>query len=385
MTPTDAKKREAIDAAQAAGFKVETGPKVKGPEKIAPPPVGEAAEQVPGPRPTASHGTVTPVAEARPGTAPAQEGSEFTLWGTVDARVFPESQGTYSVEFLKDSRRLCIETTKSPIWDSIRLQDKAAVTLAEALGDDARAPDFMRKRVREAFAAFAERLKTDRKVQQALTSEPVRRVMDGTTSVDIYPSAATTYEIAITGRNLTVPVKEMARTDPGFINAAWLNLFPTKPLDATRKDWIQIREFWMSDDLAVIREVETLTEAEIVIDRLRAELESVSLVESPDLVNDDNRAWKDPGTGEVWVPARRITRFLDETVKKPGWSSMLSKEVRAAGGMKTATRTKKMGNPPLETRCWVFDGGFAVFRDARDEPIPVSEYVRNCGGETGDL
>jgi putative DNA primase/helicase len=313
-----------------------------------------------------------------------QEETKFTLWGTesgaITARVLPDRAGVYRVEFLKAGKSVHTETTRSPMWESPKLQDNAGSRLATALNDETISPDFVRKKIREAFAVFAERITTNKQVQQALASEPVRRVMKMTEKVEVFPSAATTYEITISGMSLTVPVREMARTDPSFVNTAWLNLFPTKPLDATRNDWLQIREHWMNDDLAVIRETETLTEAEIVIDQLQAELESVSLVEPPELVNDESKAWMDPDTKEVWVPARRITRFLDEIAKKPGWSSRLSKEIRAAGWMKSATRTKKMGNPPRETRCWVFVDGFATFRDTRDAPADVSEYLKNTGG-----
>lgn len=391
MTSTEAEKRQAFeDFEKTTGgkvVKVQTGPRVKNAEKIA---LVEAAETVPEPEPAATPETVAPTPAKRTGTAPSWKGGEFIIWKGITARVSPPTGEVYQVEFLRDGRRLCIETTKSPMWESPNLQDKAAAAIDAAIdaaspGDEDRPThETIRKKIREAFAAFAEQVKTDIKVQEALLSEPVRRFREAVRSVVIYPSQATTYEIEITGGNLTIPAKVMARADPGFINEAWINLFPTKPLYATRKDWLDIQEYLMSDDRAVIREAETITEAEMMIDRLRLELESVSLVESPDLVN-DTTAWRDPGTGEIWVPARRITRFLDETAKKPEWSSMLSKEVRAAGWMKSATRTKMLGSPPRKTRCWVFVADFTTSRDTRNPPAIVSEYVSNTGGGTGDL
>jgi len=380
VTLTDAEKQEAIDAAQAAGFKVETGPKVKDPEKIA---LVKAAEQVLEPEPAATPETVASVPEkqkGKPAPEPAGEGIRVELWGDMSMKVYPEAAGTFLVEFLKGDCRVCIETPKSPPWLSPKLQGHLVTKLIEALGDDGRPPTFMRRKVGEAFADIKDRLEADDGTKKAMTPAPVRRMIEKTQSVIVYPGESTLYEVTIDGRTLTIKAAQMARIDPGFINLAILNAFPLDPLDASKNDWKAIKNYWLSPELAEVRDVEEATEAEIVIDQLRVELESVSLVESPDLVNDDNTAWRDPGTGEVWVPARRITRFLDETAKKPGWSSTLSKEARAAGWMKTATRTKKMGNPPRETRCWVFVGGFTTFRDTRNPPANVSEYVENIGG-----
>ena len=387
MTLTESEKLEAIDAAQAAGFKVETGPKVKAPEKIAP---VEAAEQVPEPEPAAAPKTVTPAPgkqKGKPVPEPTSEGIRVELWGNVAMRVYPEDGGTFPIEFLMADRRICIDAPKSPPWLSPKLQDRLVTKLREALGDEARDPVIMRRKVAEAFTDIETRLETDDGTKQALTPAPVRKVMAKTKAVIVHPSkdiSKTFYEVTLGDLELRTTPAQMGGMNPGFLNSAWAAMF-YEPLDATKGDWIKIRTFWMDPDLMKIDETEESTEAEDVIDRLRLELESVSLVESPDLVNDDNAAWKDPGTKEVWVPARRITRFLDETAKKPGWSSTLSKEVRAAGWMKSATRTKKMGNPPRETRCWVFVEEFTTFRDTRNPPANVSEYVENTGGETGDL
>jgi hypothetical protein len=378
VTSTEAERREAIDAAQAAGFKVKTGPKVKDPEKI---------ELVP--EPTAGADPVMSAPPGRPDPAPTRGGNEFTIWKGVSARVFPPDGETYPVEFLKNGRRLCIETPKSPIWVSTNLQDKAAAAIEAALIDDEDRPprDTIRKKLREKFAEFAELIKSDPEVQQTLTSEPVRMVLEKTKKVIVHPSKdiqKTFYEVILGDRELRATPAQMGGRDPRFLNSAWTAMF-YEPLDATPKDWLQIRARWMDRDVMKIDETEESTEAEDVIDRLRLELETVSLVDSPDQVISENHAWKDPITKEVWVPARMISNFLENTAKKPGWSSRLSKEIRAAGGMKTATRTKKMGKPPRDMRCWVFDGGFANFRDIRDGPGEVSDYARIEGGETGDL
>ena len=361
----------------------ETGPKVKDPEKIDQVAAVEAAEQAPEPEPAATPGTVAPVPEKQNVKAipePTGEGIRVELWGNMAMMVYPEAQGTYPVEFLKADRRVCIAAPKAPPWLSPRLQGHLVTLLRKALGDEARDPVFMRRKVGEAFADIKDQLETDDGIKKAMTPAPVRRMIENTDSVIVYPGEATLYEVTIDGRTLTIKAAQMCRIDPGFINLAILNAFPLDPLNASKNDWKAIKNYWLSPELAEVRDAEDATEAEIVIDQLRVELEFVSLVESPDLVNDDNTAWKDPSNGEIWVQARRITRFLDETAKKPGWSSTLSKEARAAGCMKTATRTKKMGNPPRETRCWVFVEGFTVFRDARNPPANVSEYIENLGG-----
>jgi hypothetical protein len=320
--------------------------------------------------------------KARPVPEPTGEGHQVSLWGDIALKVYPEERGTYPVEFLKGEARICIEAPRSPPWLSSKLQERLTAGLTSALGDEARQSDFMRRKVSEAFVEIARGLETDDGTRRALTPAPVRRIMEQTEAVIVYPGEATYYEVTIAGRALTITAAQMARTDPGFINAAVLNAFPLDPLDATRNDWKAIKTYWLSPDVAEVREVEEATEIEDLIDRLREDLETVALVGAPEQVTGDNTAWRDPA-GEVWIPARRIARFLNETANKPGWSSRLSKEVRRAGGMRTATRTRMLGSPPRKTRCWVFAPDFAAFRDGRTGGGTVGDYLAGEGGENG--
>lgn len=388
MTPTDAEKQEAIDAAQAAGFKVVkvgTGQKVKDPEKIA---LVEAAEQVLEPEPAANHETVTTAAEARPGPAPAQEGSEFTLWatgsGVITARVLPDMAGVYRVEFLKAGERIHTETTKGPVWESTKLQDNAGAHLAAALNDETISPEFVRKRIREAFGAFAERITTDKQVQQALLSEPARKVLEMTKVVDVYPSKdgqGTIYEVTLGDRVLTATPAQMGGKDGGFLNSAWKGMF-YKSLDLSRKDWMQIRARWEDPDLMKIHEIEESTETEITIERLRENLRQVDLVPTAAELIGERCGWMDEGTSRVWILNVRIARFIEDELKKPpGYTSVLSKMLRAAGAMPDPSKKMRgIGLSSGPVRVWGFDRGFAwEGREVRSTPLSMSDAIPTSG------
>lgn len=320
--------------------------------------------------------------KANPVTEPVGEGFPVPLWGDVAMRVWPEVQGTYPIEFLRGGARIFIKAPKSPPWLSPKLQEQLTAGLTSALGDEARHPDFMRRKVIEAFATLAAKLETDEGTRQALTPPTVRKVIERTERVIVYPSQATTYELTIDGRNLTITAQQMARIDPAVINAAWLNLFPTDPLNATRREWLQIQQAWTDPATVEVRKVEEVTEAETVIDRLVEDLERVCLVPDASSMTGPEFAWHDDRNGVVWVHTRRIARFLEE-LKRPGWNDgKLSAALQTADYTLENTRPIRIGpeagkgKDGKQTRCWPFKPGLIEFRQPTVDQLEVSDLVQ---------
>ena len=253
-----------------------------------------------------------PARKARPVPKPTGAGLEFPLWGDVIMKVYPETRGAYPVEILRGETRICIEAPKSPPWLSTKLQDTLITGIMGALGEEGRSREFVKKKVADAFAAIVERRETDDETRRALTPAPVRRLMEETESVIVYPGEATFYEVTIAGRTLTITAAQMARVEPGFINAAVLNAFPLDPLDASKSDWKAIKDYWLSPDVAEVRDREETSEAEIVIERFRLHCEGVTLVASAEALTADTLAWNDEADKLVWIIGTRIARFIEE-------------------------------------------------------------------------
>ena len=325
-----------------------------------------------------------PAPKARPIPEPTGEGLPVPLWGDLTMRVYPDPGGACPIEFVKADRgRIYIDSPKSPPWLSTRIQDRLVAGLTAALGDEARPREFMRRKVGEAFAEIADRLENDPDARKALTPPAVRKVIELTERVIVYPSQATTYEILIGGRDLSITAQQMARTDPAFINAAWLNLFPTDPLNATRREWLMIQAAWTDPAAVEVREVEEATEAETVIDRLAEYLAPVQLVTSAEHMTGPEFAWHDESKGVVWVHGRKIARFLDEELKRPGWNDgKLSATLQQAGYTFGKTGKPRIGldagkgKAGKQVRCWPFKPGLIGFLPVTPEPLEVSDVIR---------
>jgi hypothetical protein len=307
-----------------------------------------------------------PEDQAPPVPEPTGEGVTVPIVADITMRIWPEAGENFPTEFMQGGRRLFLTTARTPPWNSLLVQKRWANQLIEALGDAApMAPAALKKKVTGAFVDFAERLENDPDVKKALTPAAVRRVLARTKAIAVYPSTGTTYVIRLGNRDLTVPIKDMARTDPAFINTAWLNLFPTEPLNATRREWLQIQAAWTDPAVVEVHETEEASEDEIVIERFRDFLEGLTLVTSvTDLTPGTPRAWYDEGAGWVWVMSTRIARFIEDDLKRPpDWSPVLSRILRANNGpMPRTSTTIRAGEPKKPIRCWPFRRDFATFK-----------------------
>ena len=323
-----------------------------------------------------------PAPKARPVPEPTGEGFPVPLWGDLVMRLYPDPGGACSIEFVKADRgRIYIDSPKSPPWLSTRLQDRLVAGLMAALGDEARPREFMRRRVGEAFAEIAKRIETDPGLKWALTPAAVRRVIEETERVTIYPAAdGGIYEIVISGKVLILTSAQMARKTPdgdaGF-NHHWLILFPTDEIDATKNEWKAIKAHWY--EIAEVREAETVTEAEAVIDRLVEDLERVTLVRTAAEMLGHEYAWHDEKKGVIWVHGRRLARFLED-LKRPGWNNgKLSTELQRAGYTFGNTKPQRIGleakKGGKQIKCWGFKPGLIEFRPPAEESTEVRDFV----------
>jgi hypothetical protein len=303
--------------------------------------------------------------QAPPVPEPTGEGVTVPIVADIAMRIWPEAGENFPAEFMQGGRRLFLTTARTPPWNSLLVQKRWANQLIEALGDAApMAPAALKKKVTGAFVDFAERLENDPDIKKALTPAAVRRVLARTKAIAVYPSTETTYVIRLGTRDLRVPIKDMARTDPAFINTAWLNLFPTEPLNATRREWLQIQAAWTDPAVVEIRETEEASEDEIIIERLRAYLEKLTLVTSADAFTADTLAWHDERAGWVWVMGTAIARFIEDDLKRlSSWSSALSVRLRENNGpMPRTSMTIRVGGFKTPIRCWPFRRDFATFK-----------------------
>lgn len=313
-----------------------------------------------------------PEAPPPPVPEPTGEGVTVPIVADITVRIWPEAGENFPAEFMRGGRRIFLTTARTPPWNSLLVQKRWANQLIEALGDAApMGPAALKKKVTGAFADFAERLENDPDVKKALTPAAVRRVLARTKAITVYPSTETTYVIRLGTRDLTVPIKDMARTDPSFINTAWLNLFPTEPLNATRREWLQIQAAWTDPAAVEVRETEEASEDEIIIERLRAYLETLTLVISPDALTADTLAWHEEGSGLVWVMSTGIARFIEDDLKRPpSWSPVLSRILRANNGpMPRVSKTIRAGGFKNPIRCWPFRRDFVQSKT----PAPVMD------------
>lgn len=185
-------------------------------------------------------------------------------------------------------------------------------------------------------------------------------------------------------RTLTVTAAEMGGMDGRFLNTAWMSMF-FEPLNATGRDWMKIQAFWSDPALRGIHETEEITEAESIIERLRAHLGEVTMVATSKEMTTDQYGWLD-GAGRVWVRNSLIARFIDQGLKRPaGYSSALSKLLRTAGHMPAPSKKMRVGKSSHLVWVWGFNRKFA-WGEAVPTPAPLSvldgvEAAHRRGGE----
>lgn len=333
------------------------------------PAAAEASSSTPDPAQTASDGRSDPVPE------PTGEGlAPIWLYDDIELKIWPEERDRFPVEFLRAGKRLRLMETRGEPWLSVRLQDRIAAALGRALGDCARKPDFIRAKVQAAFEEIKKTVEENPKDKDALTSRPIRFVLAKTDAVEIFPSSepkGTLFVIALGNQALTMTAQEMAARDPRALNTAWMSMF-YEPLNATAKDWRRIQAIWTDPELRTIHDREEITEVESIIERLRADLEGITLVATLKELVGDNVGWCDESCNRVWVRNTRISRFIDQDLKRPlGYASLLSKHLRTAGHMPTTSKRMRAGPSSVIVGVWGFTREFA-WSTATPTPPPLT-------------
>lgn len=305
---------------------------------------------------TVDKGLATGVAvEADPIREPSGEGLDpVWLYGDIQMRVWPEDRERFPIEFLQGGKRLLLMETRGEPWLNKRLQDRIPAALGRELGDIARKPDFTREKVRTAFDEIRKTIEENPSVKGALTSRPVRLVLSKTKSVDVFPSReprGTLFEVLLDDQTLELTAAQMAGQDARILNVAWMSLF-FEPLNASKRDWLRIQKFWTDPELRVIQETEVTTEAEAVIERLRADLEGVTLVATRRELVGDTVGLLDKEMGRVWVGNSRISLFWTRISSD---HSDMRPPSRSCCGRPRSCRSREKdgagwGSPPIPSR-----------------------------------
>lgn len=298
----------------------------------------------------------------------------FPVHGDISVSIWPEDRGRFPVEFARGDRRVLTTTTATAPWLSDRLQAQLAGQLGTALGDEAPAPEILARKVRETFVDIAATLETDDDARRALTPAAVRRVIAATEGVTVYPSTepgGTVFEVTVHGRTFPVSSAQMGGTSCGWLNTWWVSAF-FEPLGASRADWQRIQVYWTDPAVRTVHEVETVTENEEIIERLRQDLEGLLLVSDPRDLVDDDRGWFEEAAGRVWIRSTRIATFV-EKLKRPSLTARtLSRICRDAGALTGPSESRRnIGNATGTRRVWPFDRAFA-WSGTTAVPAPVS-------------
>lgn len=161
-----------------------------------------------------------------------------------------------------ERERISIEVSSTPRgW--VSTFRRADETIADDLGAaapwiDRRAPGRLTTRLNEAAPAL------DRKVIKAalldyfevirtaedapgIVSEAVARVIGETVSVKVEMSDPPMYVVDLeVGQSLVFEAREIAGRGASALNERWLSRYPTAPLRATKKDFDEITDYWLS-------------------------------------------------------------------------------------------------------------------------------------------
>lgn len=307
-------------------------------------------------------------ADTVPGTTPAEpsgdpepdNGTILPVISAIALRITPEING-YRVEVLEKGRSIFTKLTRSAPWLSEQLQREIVNASHPKLNRDSR-PD--KERYKEAmltcFAELDRTLEEDPEQKRSLSGALVADIIARTREVHIYPGEATFLEVGIDEKTLCFTSKEIAHQHATTLNEKYFNEFYL-PLDATGKEWKEIRNYWSA--IGVIEETGTETGMDVLIEHLADHLASRVFVYSDrDRIDRPDVGYYDEDRDVVWIPTTVISLFLDR-FKASDKRAELSKELRRRNITVGNPQSKRFQNLPSgQKRCWQFSKTFVRFR-----------------------
>ncbi len=211
--------------------------------------------------------------------------------------------------------------------------------------------------IRDALAAAFERQRNDPN-GQALTSEPVARVLRATRRVTIEVTDPPTYGVELDVGSLTFTAREIAAGQPVVLNERWLGAYPRNPLRATRRDLAAILDHW----LEIAEEIEPRG-GRSVWETITEEL-ATRIAPLPVGGDRDDLARYGiylEGAGPLWVSGRLIqgvVRGAGQDPNDPGFARYLEGQ----GILVQRSRVIRSGG--VRIRAWGLDPSFKPDGDA---------------------
>jgi len=216
----------------------------------------------------------------------------------------------------------------------------------------------VRERLKECFTEIQ-----DSPDGQALVSEAVSRILKETISVSIERSDFPSYIITLAGgRNLSFKAQEIAGQSPSPLNVYWLSVHPKEPLNANKRDFQKVIEYWLS----IAEEVApagAVSPWEAIAEPLQDKISQLSVShETAGLIR--NGLYDD---GEVlWISNVLIQAELKKQGKDSDAASF-SRYLKQAGYLIHPSKVFRIGN--FIRRAWGFRSDF------RSSEAPISSFA----------
>ena len=312
----------------------------------------------------------------------------FPIIGDIRMRILPEQNGVFVVEFVSSTQTLYTQTVKTAPWLSQKIQRDFATQLHQHIPIEQR-PDLqaLKSRLIECFDTIRKQLECNPEVRRTLTSPAVRKVIECTLSVDVYPGQITEYVVSVQNGKTTETLQFTPSdvTDNGrALNVKWTNAFPVDPIYIIVKEWREVVEYWT--EIAKIHEKETDNEMDYIIERLEEHLSTIIVsIDNSALVSMKYGWWDESQGGKttVWIPGTVIASFLKDVVGKDGaFSGILAKELKRRNILVSVSKplriTDRATGKSIVRKCWAFTPDFGMFtRESCVDPSNVPREVKD--------
>ena len=218
--------------------------------------------------------------------------------------------------------------------------------------------------VRAAVDRFFKAIK-ETKDGAVLVAEPVARVIDATNRVTVEMRDPPVYRVdLIDGGILVFSNREIAALQPVTLNDRWLAMHPGDPLEASLRDFEEIRKYWFS----ILERVEPdgarslwesiATDLQIAIAAREPGSTTASLLDTGLYL----------GQGTLWISNQVVKEILRKSGKDetdPGLSHFL----RQRGDLIATSKTFKVNG--VVVRAWGFRPEFVPVGDSTNRPMRI--------------
>lgn len=313
----------------------------------------------------------------------------FPILADISMRIVPTQNGVFIVEFRDSTQTLVSHSVKTPPWLSVKIQRELVGQLHQHIPPEHR-PDLqvLKSRLIECFDTIRKKLESDPDVRRNLTSPNVRKVIECTVSVDIYPGQITEFIVTVLNgdseETLQFTPSEITETGKA-LNVKWLNAFPKDPIYTTLQEWREIVGYWT--ETATIYDKETANELDYIIERLQEHLSTIIISTDDTALVSMKYGWWDESSSDmvtVWIPGAMIATFLKDIVGKDGaFSGILAKELKRRNFLTTVSTplriTDRTTGKSIVRKCWAFTPEFGQFtRESCIDPARAPKEVKDA-------